>query len=171
MSLLDGYDEEVVVVHGQNLGSLAGFVVEGPSGHGLGLVYGAVVGSGLRDGQAVGVNLGGIYSLLVAFVRACGEGCEGVGLCVVAVEGLLACDGGLLKHCYLLLSNGLAGPGHEHHVGSVCACKRERLAYLSLEYGLHTGNHIVLGHPADSSELSVISGILVEGVLGCEVGE
>ena len=119
----------------------------------------------------MGIDLGGVQGLLVAFVGAAGEGGEGVGLGIIAVEGLLAGDGGLLEDGHLLLGHGLGLAAHHDHVGAVLGIEHERLAHLRLEDAFETRNHVVLGHPADAAELAVRDGSLVRGIDGGQVGE
>ena len=46
---LDGSDEEIVVVHGDDRGNLSDLVVEDPPGNLLGLVDSSIAGSALED--------------------------------------------------------------------------------------------------------------------------
>ena len=177
MDTVEESDEEVVLVHGDDVGDIARLVVESPAGELLGVVDGTIGRGGLGDAvHRVRIDSEGVKSSLVGFGAAAllagmGDGGELVGLGIEAVVGLVAGNGGLLEDGNLLLEDRGGLLGDEDYVGSVNGVQHERLADGSLDDGLETGDHIGLGHPADGSEFTVCSGGLVGGIESDEVGE
>ena len=95
MDAVEKGDEEVVLVHGDDVGDIARLVLEGPAGDLLGVVDGTIGRGGLGDAvHRVRINSHGIESGLVslgaaALLAAVGDGGELVGLGIIAVVGLV----------------------------------------------------------------------------------
>ena len=168
IGLLHGCHKEVVVVHGDDVGSLSNLGVECPAGNLLGLVDGAVGGSALVDVHHVRVNAEGVDGLLVTLVAVIGESREAVGLGIVVVESLLGRDGRLLEDGDLLLEHGSGLPGDHDDMGTVLGVNHIGFTYLCGDDALEAGDHVGLGHPADVAEFTVGLGTLVGRELGCE---
>ena len=96
-----------------------------------------------------------VNSLLVIFVSACGHRSELVGLGIIVIESLFACESLLLKNSNLLLDYRLCSLGNLDNVSSVLSVQNERLVDLSRHRGLEARNHIRLSHPADVALLTV----------------
>ena len=168
---LDGHHEKVVVVHGDDAGSLAGLVVEDPAGHFLGMADGTVGICALVDGHGAGIDAGGVTGGFVVFILAGAADSQDIGLVVNLGVGFLAGKGGFLEHGHLLLGNGFGGLGDLHDMRTVNGVDNVRLADGGGKNRLEAGDHGVLGHPAEVALLAVGGIALIQGIERGQGGE
>ena len=171
MSVLDTYDKEVVVVYGDNAGSLSGLVVKCPAGYFLCMADGTVSICSFVDCEAAGISAGRVAGGFVSAVLAGGAHCKDVCLVVDGCIGFLAGKGGLLKYGNLLLGNGLCSLHGLNDVHSILGVHNHGLADSGGKDGLEAGDNGVLGHPAEVALLSVIGIAFVGGIEGGHSGE
>ena len=172
MGGFQGGDHKVVVIHGDDLGNLAGLVVEGPTGHLAGILDGTEIVSAFQHAvDRVGIDTQGVASLAIVLILAGGSRSEVVGLAVEGIEGFLAGEGLFLVDGHLLLHDRSGLAGHLDDMGTVLGLQDIRLTNLSGDHGLHALDHIGLGHPAQVTHLATVGRTLIGGVKGSQVGE
>ena len=165
-------DDKVVVVYSHDVGNLADFVFESPTGNFFRIADRTQSVRSFCDTVCrVWVYSESVYSLSVVVIAACSGYSKLVGLCIYAWECLLACKSLFIENSHFFLEYRSGSLGNFHYVCTILCLKNKWLVFSGCHNWLETRDHIGLGHPADVSFLAVSGRILVVWIESYEVGE